>query len=877
MMMTQSDDVVRRASQVSNVAREASRWLDTNSPRLKEDPSVLSRDFRRFERRARRLQTAAGRRACVAVFGASQAGKSYLVSGLATPPGKPLLVRYGDTTLNFLRDLNPQGGKESTGLVSRFTMQPVPAPAGAPVALRLLSQTDVIKVLANTFLEDFKIVDLKAPEPTAITALFDQLAGSAGAEPTGGMVADDVEEMREYFELHFSGHGLIQALGSAYWSRAAEVIPRLPPDRRAEAYAPLWNGTQAFTRLARALIVASAELGFPDIAFVRPEALVPREQSVLDVNMVFGLGEVGAAGASKPSMLQVVSDKGRTASLDRALVAALIAEVTLPLAEQPWDFLDHTDLLDFPGARSREEIIKPEEFLAEPGRLGRAFLRGKVAYLFQRYQAEQETAAMLLCVGPSNQDVQTLPRMVATWIDQTIGTSPSARANQRNSLFLVLTQFDKEFEEKAGEDVASGQRWTTRLEASLLEFFGKSYAWPREWAPGRAFDNAVWLRSTAIGFKAVFDYAPAAKPEDPPVEVAIGERAKADVASKKAIYLANDLVRRHFADPARAWDEALRPNDGGITYLAEKLRPVCNPMLKAEQVAGRIEDLAVAIAQRLRPYFHTGNMVEELERAAQNARDVQRALVRCAEAQMFGALLRALQVTSDQMLDVWWRLQSEPEHAAPIGVASLGADYGGELGITIDDDTDGARSLARDRFEHFADLAIAAWTETMNAFAEETRADGPYRIPREQAATLVGEIGAAARRLGLRTQLADRLRKRAVFQNRSSAAPQIPVIIAESTINTFITMLGYDTVAPEKRPRTVNGSRLIFAPRPAVIGAPSLAAEATAYDRIFHIDWMIALGETFRENVRNPSSTGLDLHANAALGQILQNLEARRT
>jgi hypothetical protein len=873
--MMQSDDVVRRASQVCDVAREASQWLETNSARLKEDPSALARDFRRFERRAHRLRAAAGRRACVAVFGASQAGKSYLVSGLATPPGRPLLVRYGDQTLHFLRDLNPQGGKESTGLVSRFTMQPVPAPSSKPVPLRLLSQTDVIKVLANTFLEDFKIVDLRPPEPVELTTLFDQLARGAATTPQSGMAADDIEEMREYFELHFSGHGLIQALGSSYWSRAAEIVPRLPPERRAEAYAPLWNGTQAFTRLARSLILASAELGFPDIAFVGPEALVPREQSVLDVNMVFGLGEEAAGREAKPAMLQVTSDRGNTASLDRALVAALIAEVTLPLAAQPWDFLDHTDLLDFPGARSREEITKPEEFLAEPGRLGRAFLRGKVAYLFQRYQAEQETASMLLCVGPSNQDVQTLPRMVATWIDQTIGTSPQSRASQRNSLFLVLTQFDKEFEEKAGEDVASGQRWTTRLEASLLEFFGKSYAWPRDWAPGRAFDNAVWLRSTAIGFKAVFDYAPPANPGDPPVELAIGERAKDDVAAKKAIYLNNALVRRHFDDPARAWDEALRPNDGGITYLAEKLRPVCNPNLKSEQVAGRIEDLGVAMAQRLRPYFHTGNMAAELERAAQNARDVQRALVRCAEAQRFGALLRALQVTSDQMLDVWWRLQSEPEHAAPIGVASLGADYGGELGITIDEG-DETQTLARDRFDRFADLAIAAWTETMSGFVEETRTDRVYHVPREQAATLAGEIGAAARRLGLRALLADRLRTRAVFQNRGSSAPQIPVIIAESTINTFVYMLGFDAVAPENRPRTANGSRIIFAPRPAVIGPPPLAAEATAYDRIFHIDWMIALGETFRENVRNPSSTGLDLQANAALGQILQHLEARR-
>jgi hypothetical protein len=35
----------------------------------------------------------------------------------------------------------------------------------------------------------------------------------------------------------------------------------------------------------------------------------------------------------------------------------------------------------------------------------------------------------------------------------------------------------------------------------------------------------------------------------------------------------NDLVRRHFADPRQAWDEALR-NDGGIGQLANALRPI---------------------------------------------------------------------------------------------------------------------------------------------------------------------------------------------------------------------------------------------------------------------------------------------------------------
>ena len=187
--------------------------------------------------------------------------------------------------------------------------------------------------------------------------------------------------------------------------------------------------------------------------------------------------------------------------------------------------------------------------------LGYALLRGKVAYLFQRYNAEQEISAMLLCVGPSNQDVQTLPRMVKEWIDNSLGASTHARAHQRNSLFFVLTKFDAEFEDKAGEDASSEARWTARLQASLTDFF-KSYDWPEEWTPGRPFDNLFWLRNPSIGFGAVFDYGPPPNGGGPAPEIGVAPRAAATVAQKRAAYLANDLVRKHVADPASAWDAA---------------------------------------------------------------------------------------------------------------------------------------------------------------------------------------------------------------------------------------------------------------------------------------------------------------------------------
>jgi len=854
--------VARRAAEVAEVARDGARWLEANRTRLKEDPTALTRDFRRFGRRAARLCAAADRPMCVAVFGASQAGKSYLVSSLATRPGQPLVAAYGRKRLNFLQDLNPQGGKESTGLVSRFTVRGVVAPAEAPVPVRLMSQTDIVKILANAFLEDFRIRDSRPPEPAAVAALFAELAQQAGGAAQGGLAVDDIEELREYFDLHFGGHPMLQALGPAYWAHAADVIPRLPPELRAEAYAPLWNGTAAFTRVARQLTAALAALGFPDTAFCGLDALMPRETSVLDADMVFGLGD------AVHGTLRVVSAAGRSAVIGRPVVAALIAEITVPLTERPWDFFEHTDLLDFPGARTREEITEPEGFLAQEGRLGRVFLRGKVAYLFQRYNAEQEIAAMLLCVGPSNQDVQTLPNMIDGWIGQTIGATPEARARQQNSLFLVLTKFDGEFEDKAGEDVASGQRWTARIQASLLEFFGKSHAWPRAWTPGRAFDNTFWLRSTAIGFAAVMDYADG-------VETGIAPRAAADVLRRRTAYLGNDLIRAHFADPAQAWDAALSPGDGGIGHLAAALRPICDPKTKADQVAGRIGELAADMAHRLRPFFHTGDLAKELARAKREARGVARALLACTQAQMFGPLIREMQVTQDLISSVYWELQSKADDApVPIGAVGLRNDYLSALGGLLDDEPAAPKLQARDRFDRFADLALAEWNRQMLALADDVATPAVFHIPHEQAATLVNEIMTAARRLELRDRIAQDLRLRASFQHRNPGAAEKPIMLVEAGINGFVHMLDFDRIPLDRRPRPTGSDRAVFTPRPPLQGPPALGDVAAPYDYTFHVDWIFAMARLFEDNVQDPSASGLDIPANAALGVILDHLAA---
>ena len=850
--------VAQRAAQVVQAAHDGAEWLEKNHARLHLDPTVLAQNFRRFARRANRLRVAAERPTAVAVFGASQAGKSYLVSGLAAPRGKPLIAAYSSERLNFLTDLNPEGGRESTGLVSRFTIRRIPAPPDAPVPLRLLSQTDVVKILSNTFLEDFQIADLKLSEAQAVAELLQKLEAQAGPSPCDGLTVDDIEEMREYFERYFGGRELIRGLGTAYWTRAAELIPRLPAELRAAAYAPLWNGTERFTALAGDLIGALKRIGFADTAFCTTEALSRRGGNLLDAATVLQLGSASSGDVA------VATAAGARAALDRSLLTALIAEVTVPLAEQPWDFFDHTDLLDFPGARSRKEHEDVDKVLAGDQSLGELFLRGKVAYLFQRYDVEQEIAGMLLCVGPSVQEVSTLPKMVSNWISHTMGAEPTARAAQRTSLFLVLTKFDMELDGKLGEDVASGQRWTNRLTASLLEPFGP-YEWPVQWTPGRAFNNTYWLRSTAVPFHAVYDYA------DDNTET-VAPRAAEFLKERFASYASNELVQQHFVDPRQAWDEALQPNDGGVSQLAKALRPICDPALKTEQISGRVAELTQDIVNYLRPHHHTGDLVAELERARANGRSVLQALIACARAQMFGALLRALQVNTDQITGVYWDLQTGNE--APIGAANLESDYARELGNLLGDAPISSVG-ARDRSEMFADMAIAEWGRCMTALAEDVATPTALQVPREQTMILVGELERAARRLDLRGTIAEALRQRASFQNRNATAAQKPIMIAEQAINNFVHLLGYDRLPYDKRPEVPRGTRRIFGPRPPVNGLPVLGPTPTPYGFNFELDWMTAVRLLFEDNAQDAGSGTVDIIANERLGAIIARLQGR--
>jgi len=278
--------LVRVCQDTERAAQGALAWFRDFPDRVAAQRPVLEKEFRLAAVEARKLKTAAERPVAVGVYGLSQAGKSYLISTLARPSGKELLADL-DRPRGFLADINPESDKEATGLVTRFTMRKEKGPEGFPVRLRLLSEIDLVKILANSwFCDALDSEKASAGLPDAIAEVLGAAERDAAGQPENNEVRqEDIWDLSKYCDNEFRGFASAQAIRSGpFWDRMAAVLPRLPLDRRVDVYAILWNRYAPFTdvlaRLTarlRALRARGMRLDIPAGTAVRFEPGQTRE------------------------------------------------------------------------------------------------------------------------------------------------------------------------------------------------------------------------------------------------------------------------------------------------------------------------------------------------------------------------------------------------------------------------------------------------------------------------------------------------------------------------------------------------------------------------------------------------------------------------
>jgi hypothetical protein len=877
-------ELIETAERLSGAAQEARQWIDSVRGEVKSvanEAGALVNSTRQLANLARKVRNSAGRSNCVGVFGPSQAGKSYLVSALARPANGRLTADLVDRKADFLTEINPPGDRESTGLVTRFTAKPSKREASHPVELRLLSETDLVKVFANSFFSDFdpNNMTVAPPDEDRIRAMLVEAEAAARGESAAHLDEVTMFDLAEYFRRYFPSR--IASLDRAeYWDGVLRLAPRLSLERRAKLYAALWAEIAPFTELFIHLARALETLSFAGEACADLTALVPRETSIIDVQVLAELANESATAIS----VRPLSEKGTPGtpvSVPRATLAALVAEIRIVMTEKPWAFFEHTDLLDFPGARSRLKLVNlPAEADDRARQVRELLLRGKIAYLFQRFTEERELTAMLLCMPPSVAEVKDLAGMVRSWIDITHGADPIARRKVKNALFLVLTKFDLEFLEKGGETSESRRgKWERRLHASFLELYGKD-GWPEDW-DGKPFDNALFLRNPGMKQEHLMDYAQIGRGADGS-EVLLEASAavkKQDLIGEYArAFLESPLCKRHFAQIQHVWDAAFTPNDGGVTFLVERLNGVLDPDLKRRQLEQRLFEQSQLMSSELSRFYHADSDQKRREtdlRLVELRRQLAAALRGPnANYNRVASFVESLMMPEADIRQVYLNVAAlkldDSVSAPPKAVDDPWADEEDQAGTP-------APQIARDRPAIFAERLFNHWTEKLHAASQNATLLRRLGIDTKLFSDVAREIIVGAHRKGVDDAIVAELR----ISIQSAAirwdqAVERAVLVSSSAINDYVHSLGFGDLPeaarpgfpePPKEPR----QRVFTAPL-LEPGLPTLGDKRLALEEVYFRDWGVAFRQAGLANVSFAGGREFTEEQNARLGAVLAAL-----
>jgi len=833
--------------------RDATDWAadPRNAGKLAQDRGRIERILRRSAMEVRRLEQTFRRPTCVGVFGPSQAGKSYLISILARKEGEESMIAKfdgPDPEVDFIKEINPLGGKEATGLVTRFTMQAEPTPPGYPVVLRLLSQSDIVKIIVNSYFQDG---DQEYESPLDEQALEDHLSRyekSCTPQPVDVLCEDDLWDIREYVTKNSGGAVTAKAIEAA-WDRIARVAPRLSVADRADFLSILWGRHKVYTELFAKLVAALQRLDFASDAFCAMDSLIPSTDGILNVSTLDGL--LNPEG----SALQVRTHKGGPVALPRPIVTALAMELRIVCRDEPKPFFAFTDLLDFPGYRSRKREHLQRSFRDATNAPAEYFLRGKVDYLFQSYTADLELTSLVLCLPDSNLEVATLPKAIENWIDVTHGTTPDRRMGKPTLLFFALTKFDRHLMESVGEEGNPlALRFETRLEASLLGPFAKSdTSWPKQWMPGAAFQNLFWIRNPNFRSEHVIRY-------EGRQEVEVLPERRERIAKLRDAFILSPLARTYFRDPTRAWDEVMRLNDGGIGYLAEALGVVSTPDLKLRQVGSRLLEVRREVADALKPYYVDDDYAK---RRAQRLEVVDTkifgGLNGCAERMAFGSALRGMMVDASDLYAAVSESLNRPSDTGPTGPF-------GRRG----------QDPQVDKWTRVANAALDRWTNMMFERSEDAAFSRRIGVGSDVLKELVVEFTAASRRADLAERIASFIRQNNSPNEQIDAIARKISLVAERRINRFVAQLDFDSLDASEQ-RRIFGDDLreqAFVPRKIEFDTLDMPRKARDFTSEFMSDWGEAFRATVARNAMSATAGVDDPGQNAKLGEILKAIAA---
>ena len=880
-------------------AGEAVEWIDAvrnSAPSLDSEADQLSLELYRARNLAQSLSRAATTPMTVGFFGLSQAGKSYLISALAAGENGKLETCYGPARLDFIEHVNPAGGgKEATGLVTRFSRTASSGPTEFPIELKLFSEIELAKILANGWFNDFdhQREDVYEIDENKVATILAPHEGEQNDTLQPGVTPEDVVELWDYLSDSFPKSA--SKLNARYWPRAIKLAPRLTIHERARLFSILWGEQKELTDLYLMLTQTLSALGHAPRVYAPLRCLVvpdsdgfKRHESIMNVDILERLG------TAKDLALEVCpadgDEVGPPVNLPVAQLAALTAELTFPLVEPTRDpRVERVDLLDFPGYRTRIKLRKFGEPGSEEG-VSKLLLRSKVAYLFERYTDSQEMNGLVFCTSVEKQsEVITVGPVLSRWIEKTQGATAEERSHRDPGLIWALTMFDKRITSdltKSANQLHEG--WEDLVYITMLERFS-TFDWMQEWSPGQTFSNTFLVRKPRLP-------VPFLVSEDQDGrEVAIHDNHAAALTRMHTTFIESPSVLRHVNQPAEAWDAMLALDDGGMARIGAYLERIEGLEYKLGRIESQLEDTHRRLITGRLAKWHFGDsggeVAEKREIATRFWKELQTRLPSLGELQhhlqLPDELVRDLYLTDSE--DSLTPEAGGGEEDTPADDAGLYGSsgpvsgfgdlpFGAESGASFSAETPQAPVL-QSADHRFSRAVYNAWVGHVRELSQRQGLLRMLGLDRDLVKLLGDELITGASRLKVQERLHEALLQRVQSGARRDRLVARQVLAAQLVLGDFIAWLGFHYSKVEERPNSLIGAKdRLFGyeqqqiPRDEL---PQLPEQPINQAVVYLGDWLSGLCLMTQENAGHSGGREISIEQNERLGELLEIFTAR--
>ena len=611
----------------------------------------------------KRIQYAASVKAGAAIFGASQVGKSYLSNYLLASKNAPTQIYDSKGgSVGFLSSINPDGnGKEATALITRFSTNNLcGANSEYPYKVAMLSPIDIVLVIVDSYFNDIdgQIVPDKEKITDEIVRLKEKYQGKETSQDI--LTIDSVYEIMEYFNggyLSKRPDFRENLLATGYFENLGNIIESIPVEDWENVFGFFWGHHPVISEIFIKLIKTAKSLNFSKITYVSLDAFNKQEGTILHVDRLYEL--VGLENLSKDTTdvlqiakvqhINVMNEDGNIVhNIPKDAFCALAQEVDFSITdptneeskkavEKAKPVLAKMDVLDFPGARSREEIP-----VANLGYESAATMvvRGKVAYLFNKYSSQYLISSLLFCQDERQSEVKSLPKLVGGWVDRMVGASVQERnaylenVGGISPLLMVATKFNLYL--KQDEAIQRGTReqnyeqmlvrWRRFGSAlrNVAHIKGSMDSWFDQWSTNDTFSVIFPLRSFKFSsFDGLYmDYYE----ENDEIKSDESKRSaqfEAYFSELEASFLdsKSDFIQSHFVNPKTTWDSVTEAGHDGSLPILDYLKDVADKMSDMRTLLFKrvLQCSFNSLVDSLIRYYHDDNAAAELEKQRKNA------------------------------------------------------------------------------------------------------------------------------------------------------------------------------------------------------------------------------------------------------------------